>query len=154
MKLLRRNMTQFEYLAYTGTDTDLNEFGEHTGELHPQHNEPIPYMGNISVPSGQTNQTFYGEDIRYTHTLVMDDPNVDIRVHGLIAWNEETYEIMAVRPSLNVLSIALRKQTADHSEEEPEPEPDEPGEDEPEEPEPPEELDDSEPGGEPDGDDG
>ena len=114
MKCLRRNMTDFEYLPYTGTETDLNSDGEHTGEFYPEYDNPIPYRGNISTPSGQTNQTFYGEDIRYTHTLVMDDPNCGIKENGLIRWNDNMYDILAVRPSLNAISIALRRRTNDN----------------------------------------
>ena len=117
MKLLKRNMTEFEYLPYQGMASDLNEYGEHTGDYSeegPQYGDPVPYNGNISVPSGRENQTFYGEDIRYTHTLVMDDPNVDIQEYGLIRWNGSLYDIQAIRPSLNSVSIALRKQTTAH----------------------------------------
>ena len=116
MKLLRRNTTEFEYLPYSGSDTDLNKEREHTGEFSPMYDNPITYRGNISAPSGKENQTFYGEELRYTHTLVMDDPNAEINEYGLIRWNGDLYDIVAVRPSLNVMSIALRKQTKDHAE--------------------------------------
>ena len=112
MRLLKRNKTEFEYLPNDGTETDVNEDGEHTGEFHPVYGEPVIYKGNISAPSGQVQHQFYGEDIRYTHTLLMDDPNAEINEHGLIRWKGELYDIQAVRPSLNVLSIALRKQTS------------------------------------------
>ena len=124
MKLLRRNTTEFEYLPYSGVLSDLNSDGEHTGEFHPDYGEAVPYRGNISVPSGKTNQTFYGEDIRSTHTLVMDDPDVEINEHGMIRWKGNMYEITAVRPSINYVSIALRRVTGDAAEgDEPEPEP-------------------------------
>ena len=111
MKLLIRNMTEFEYQAPQEAETDLNEYGEHTGEFRPVYAEAVTYRGNISAPSGQTEHQFYGEDIRYTHTLVMCDMSVDIKEGGLITWNGHKYDIVAVRPSLNVLSIALRRQT-------------------------------------------
>ena len=114
MKLQRRNTTEFEYLPYTGSDTDLNDDGEHTGEFHPVYGQPITYRGNISSPSGSTNQTFYGEDIRYTHTLLMDNPKAEINEHGIIRWKGNLYDIQAVRPSLNILSIALKRQTKDN----------------------------------------
>lgn len=120
MKLLKRNMTEFEYLPLTGEETDLNSDGEHTGEFHPEYGEPILYKGNISSPSGHTVQQFYGEDIRYTHTLLMDKPNVDIKEHGMIRWKDNLYEITAVRPSLNVMSVALRQITGTVEEEFPE----------------------------------
>lgn len=110
MRLLLRNTTEFEYLPYNGIGTDLNEYGEHTGEFHTEYGEPKTYRGNISSPSGHTNQTFYGEDIRYTHTLVMDK-NAALDEHGIIRWKGETYEITAVRPSLNGMSVALRRMT-------------------------------------------
>ena len=113
MKCLRRNKQEFEYLPYTGTDTDLNTDGEHTGEFHRQYGKPVTYMGNISSPSGQVNQTFYGDEIRYTHTLVMDNPDVDIKENGLIRWKGDLYEIRARRPSLNAISFALRKMTSE-----------------------------------------
>jgi len=114
MKCLRRNMTDFEFLPYSGVETDLNDDGEHTGEFHREYGEPIPFRGNISSPSGRENQTFYGEDIRYTHTLVMDDPDAGIDEHGVISWKGNLYDVVAVRPSLNVLSVALKRQTKEY----------------------------------------
>lgn len=114
MKCLRQNMTKFEYLPYDGVETDLNDDGEHTGEFHRNYGDPIPYKGNISTPSGKVNQTFYGDDIRYTHTLVMDNPDVDIHEGGVIRWKGNLYDVQAVRPSLNSVSIALRQQTKVH----------------------------------------
>ena len=120
MQLLRRNCTEFEYLPYLGVEEELivdeddpTAEPEHTGEFHPQYGNPVVYRGNISAPSGYTNQTFYGEDIRYTHTLVMDKLDANINEHGLIRWKDELYDIQAVRPSLNGASIALKKQTTD-----------------------------------------
>ena len=115
MKCLKRNMTTFEVLPYTGVDTDLNNDGEHTGEFHHEHGDPVSYKGNISAPSGRANQTFYGLDIRYTHTLVMDNPKVPITEKDQIRWKGDLYDVQAVLPSLNAVSIALRKQTKDHS---------------------------------------
>ena len=116
MKCLERNKTEFEYLPYSGVESDLNEDGEHTGEFHREYGNAVKMKGNISAPSGRVNQTFYGDDIRYTHTLVMDDPNVGIKESGLIRWKGDLYEIQAVRPSLNAISFALQRQTSDYAE--------------------------------------
>ena len=112
MKLLRRNTTEFTYRAPDGVDTDLNEFEEHTGEYRREYAEPVEYRGNISIPSGQSVWEFYGLDTNYTHTLVMDKPDADIREGGIIQWMGETYDIIAVRRSINAVSVALRKQTS------------------------------------------
>ena len=116
MRLLKRNLTKFEYLPYTGVETDLNDENEHTGDFKPVYGDPVSYKGNISIPSGQTNLTFYGLEGRYTHTLVMDDPDADIREGGVVRWKDHSYDVIAVRPSINVLSIALRRQTEDYGE--------------------------------------
>ena len=110
MRLLRRNTTVFEYLPHIG-DSDLDEEDRHTGEFHPIFGDPVQYRGNISVPSGKAEQVFYGEEIRYTHVLVLDKPEADIREEGRIRCKGHEYDIEAVRPSLNVLSIALRRRS-------------------------------------------
>lgn len=115
MKCLERNKTEFEYLPYVGVTEVLTEDDEHTGEYKLDYGEPVAYKGNISSPSGSVNQTFYGQDIRYTHTLVMDDPNVDIHEGGVIRWKGELYDVRAVRPSINSVSIALHRQTGDNA---------------------------------------
>jgi len=112
---LKRNETVFEYLPPDGETTDLNEDGEHTGEFYQQHGKPVTIRGNISMPSGFTSQDFFGTDTRYTHVLVMDNPKADISELGMIRWKGDLYEIRAVRPSLNVLSAALRKKTANNA---------------------------------------
>lgn len=118
MILLKRNLKEMEYLPYEGESDIDPTTGQHTGEPVPSFGEPIPFLGNISAPSQYVNPTFYGEDIRYTHTLVMD-PHADFPVneYGMIRYLGDLYEIRAVRPSLNYISLALRKQTKDHSEE-------------------------------------
>lgn len=96
--------------------TDLNEDGEHTGEFRKEYRDPIRYRGNISVPSGFAANEIFGTDTRYTHVLVMDNPEADISEMGMIRWKGDLYEIRAVRPSINVLSVALRKKTVNHAE--------------------------------------
>lgn len=109
MRLLRRNTTEFEYLPPGETETDLNEYGEHTGDFRTTYGEPIVYSGNISSPSGHTKSAFFGEEVLYTHVLVMDRPDVDIKEHGMVRWKDDSYDITAVRPSLNGMSVALRR---------------------------------------------
>ena len=114
MRLLKRNSTQFEYLPYTGLESDLDEDGLHTGVPQPVYGDPVSYVGNISTPSGSTVQAFDGLEIRYSHVLLMDNPKADIREYGKIRYNGHMYTITAVRPSLNVLSVALLADTVDH----------------------------------------
>ena len=124
MRLLQRNLTEFEYIPQT-EETDIDpETGMHTGDFRPvtaeddEDAEPILYEGNISPASQYANYTLFGTDIRYTHVLLMDDPEVEIDEYGKIKWNGDLYDIRAVRRSLNSVSIALRKQTENHAEDE------------------------------------
>lgn len=114
MRLLIRNRTEFEYYGYTGVESDLDEDGLHTGIPKPVYADPVKYKGNISAPSGAAVQAFDGLDIRYTHVLLMDDPNADISETGKILWKNRMYKITAVRPSLNVLSVALLAETVNY----------------------------------------
>ena len=108
MKLLKRNTTKFQYLPYVGK-TEILKDGKHTGKFELTYAEAIEYEGNISIPSGQIDQQLFGIDTRYTHILLMDNPDADIQESGLIQWKGSVYRIKAVRPSLNVLAVALFK---------------------------------------------
>ena len=115
MKLLRRNCSEFTYRPYLG-ESDLDTDGYHTGEFTQTYGDPVTYRGNLSVPNGYAMQTVFGLDIRYTHVLLMDEPEAEIDEYGLVEWKGGQYEVRAVRPSLNVLAVALRKLTANHAE--------------------------------------
>ena len=114
MKTLKRNQRDFEYIPLLSVGTDVNGDGDHTGDYsEPTYGTPIWYAGNISVPSGQSVHTFYGEDIRYTHVLVMDKPEEEFNEYGLVRFEGKMYEIKAVRPTINSFSAALRQMTPD-----------------------------------------
>lgn len=115
MRLLRRNTSVFSYRAFAGEQEVLKD-GRHTGNTKPLYAEPVQYRGNISAPSGFATDNLFGVNTKYTHVLLMENPNADIKEDGLIDWNGSSYEIKAVRPSINVLAIALKKKTANHAE--------------------------------------
>ena len=111
MKLLKRNLITFTYTPYLGK-TEVMKDGKHTGKFDLSYGEAIDCKGNISVPNGQDTQQWFGLDTPYTHVLLMEDPNTDIRENGLIKWKGNVYDIKAVRPSLNHLAVALKKRIA------------------------------------------
>lgn len=117
MRLLKRNCTTAEWIPYDSVGDDLDEFGRHTGEPKPTYGSPVTLERvNISTPSGRVNQTFYGQDVRYTHTMLLERTVNGMTEHDRIRWKDELYEIMAVRPSLNVTAVAMRKLTVNHAE--------------------------------------
>ena len=114
MRLQRRNTVLFQYRQVVGQEERLLN-GMHTGNYDPVYGDPVEYRGNISVPSGFATDNLFGVNTRYTHVLVMDDPNAEISEDGLIEWNGGEYDVTAVRQSMNVLSVALKKRTANHA---------------------------------------
>lgn len=115
MRLLKRNTKRFIYKARTGEEEVLND-GMHTGIYEPVYTDGTAYYGNISAPSGFVTPELFGIDTNYTHVLLVDKPKADIKEDGLIECEGVTYEIRAVRPSLNVLSVALKEVTVNHAE--------------------------------------
>lgn len=116
MKLQKRNCITFTYSPFLG-ESDLDVNGLHTGDFVPSYGKEIEYEGNLNPPGGVAQQTLFGIDTRYTHVLLMDNVKADIRENGVIRYKDDEYEIRAIRPSINVLSIALRKRTKNHGEE-------------------------------------
>lgn len=110
MKLLKRNTVEFEYRPYVG-ETEQIQDGLHTGNYAPRYGLPVTRRGNISAPSGFATDNLFGLNTQYTHVLLMDDPKSDIAEDGLINYGGAEYEIKAVRPSINVLAVALKKRT-------------------------------------------
>lgn len=113
MRLLRRNLVEFTYEPYLGESDYDPETEEYTGEPEVQYGNGVTYRGNLSVPSGVTNPAFYGLDARYSHVILTDNPGADIRENGRIRIGDDTYEVVAIRPSLNVLAVAVQRLTKD-----------------------------------------
>lgn len=114
MRVLRRNTTVFEYQACIGKEEKLVN-GLHTGNTVPVYDSPVSYRGHISPPSGIASDNLFGVNTQYTHVLIMDDPDADIQEDGLVTWKGNEYDVQAVRPSFNLLSVALRKRTKNHA---------------------------------------
>lgn len=110
MRLLRRNTTLFEYRANLGEqEIVVNDL--HTGNMEVIYGDPVQYRGNISPPSGFATDNLFGVNTPYTHVLLMDNPDAPIAEDGLVVWKGAEYEVKAVRPSINVLAVALKKRT-------------------------------------------
>lgn len=129
MRLQKRNCVTLEYLPYEGLETDLDENGLHTGVFRPEYGMPVKYVGNISAPSGSAIQAFDGLEVRYSHVLILDNVKADIREEGKVRYRNRLYTVTAVRPSLNVMLVALLADTVNNGDQyidEPEEEPEEP----------------------------
>lgn len=110
MRTLKRNEETFSFFPYKGKEEILKD-GKHTGKFEVKYHPALVYEGNISTPSGLAQQQLFGIETQYTHVLLMDNPNAAISEDGLVKWKGSTYEVKAVRPSKNVLAVALKKRT-------------------------------------------
>ena len=109
MRLLKRNCSEAVYWPYESTEEHRNAYGQRTGENFVNYgNAVFLERVNFSIPNGHASQELFGKDTPYTHVMLVDD-DVVIEEHGLIMHNERMYEITAVRKSLNVLSVALKR---------------------------------------------
>lgn len=116
MKLLKRNLTSFDYRACLGEVEVLETEGSgqdavqrHTGRFEVRYADPVAMTGSISYARGFVANQWFGIDDRYTHTLLIGTPDANIAEDGLIDWKGDTYEIRAVRATLNVTAVAMRK---------------------------------------------
>ena len=122
MRLLKRNLTEFEHLAYKGKEEVLSN-GRHTGRWTVNYADPAVYRGTIGLPSGYVAKEMFGLNLDYTHVLLMDDRGAVIKVEDRIAYDGDQYEILAVRKSLNFLTIAMKILPPEMNWTRPEPEP-------------------------------
>ena len=110
MRLLKRNCTTATYYPYSGFITGTNAYGQHTGENKVVYGDAVKLRRvNLSTASGYASQNLFGKDTPYTYVLLVDDLDAGIEEHGLIVCEEQVFEITAVRKSLNVVSVALKK---------------------------------------------
>lgn len=112
MRLLKRNLTEFGHMPYLGKREILVD-GKHTGRYETSYGGPILCEGYVAVPTGYINATWFGIDLDYSHILLMDDPKAGIKEEDRIEWQGATYEVKAVRPSINFLSIAMKRLTVE-----------------------------------------
>lgn len=108
MRNLKRWTNEFIYQPYVGK-TEIMKDGKHTGKFQVSYGSDVQYSGTFSAPNGQAAKELFGIDISYTHVLIMDNPNADIKEDGLIHWKNNVYEVKAVRPSMNILTVALKR---------------------------------------------
>ena len=110
MRLLERLKTDFTYRAYEGKQENLKD-GKHTGLHQATYADAVAMRGHIGPPAGVVQARMFGQETRYTHVLLVDDPKTIIAESGLIDWNGKSYEVLAVRPTQNYVSVALRERT-------------------------------------------
>ena len=114
MKLLMRDTEEFQYKPFMAAMENQTD-ERHTGNYEPGYGYPVTYRGNISPAGGSVDERMFGQNLRYSHVLLMDEPDADIQESGIIEWNHGVYEILAISRSRNFLHVAIRKKTVNHA---------------------------------------
>lgn len=122
MKTLARNKIRIFYANFREKIPLKDEYGNLTGEYRIAYENPVVIRANVSAARGEATTRQFGEDEAYDRVIVMDDPNVPIKVSSVF-WIDTLPEIKAdgstdtpydyivkqVAPSLNSVSIAVSK---------------------------------------------
>lgn len=122
MRTLTRNKSRIFYANYHDKTPIRDEYGNLTGEYYLSYDKPVLIMANVSASRGESTTRQFGEDVRYDHIIVLDDPAFPIAETSIL-WIDtlpeiaedgttETphdYIVKQVAPSLNSISIAVSK---------------------------------------------
>ena len=122
MRCLVRNKSKFYYSSYIDKTEITDENGNYTGEYELRYTNPIKCEGNVSAAQGEVQSRQFGESVSYDKVIVLDDKDTPIDEYArlwvdtlpLLAEDGTTstphdYEVTKVAPSLNGVSIAIRK---------------------------------------------
>lgn len=110
MKGLKRNMQKFFYAEPTGDRKPiLDANGNMTGEYASMYSEAKEWEGNISPATGAVEAAAFGSDVTYDRVIVLAGNYPPIDEFYKVWFDGEPYIVKKVAPSLNSVSIAIRK---------------------------------------------
>lgn len=122
MRCMVRNKVLFYYALYEGKQEVVDEYGNKTGQYEIIYGKPVALMGNVSPAVGETETRQFGEGVSYDRVIVLDNPKTPIDEYSIL-WIDtllvisedgttttpHNYIVSKVAPSLNSVSIAIRK---------------------------------------------
>ena len=114
MRDLNRNKRLIYYALRTGSHSDVDEYGNETGESTPTYGERTALMCNISASTGAEAVQAFGSFTGYSRTMVVADPNCPIEEDSIVWFgNTERYNYIVVRKadSKNGILYALQEVT-------------------------------------------
>lgn len=114
MKLMRRNKEVFYYCLYKGSEPNIDEYGNETGESIPQYEEPVLKRASISEASGETTNEMFGVNVDYDKVIITEDCTCPIDELSVLYVDKEPdgnpdYVVKRVSPSFNFISYAIKR---------------------------------------------
>ena len=116
MRGLNRNKRQIYFALCTGEITNLDEYGNETGESTPTYGKAIALRQNVSGAFGEEAVQAFGSFTGYSRTMCVADVNCPI-VEGSVVWfgvsPPDPYNYIVVRKadSKNGILYALQEVT-------------------------------------------
>ena len=116
MRSLNRNRRLIYYALRTGETTNIDEYGNETGESTPAYGKSTALRVNISAASGEEAVQAFGSFTGYTRTMCVADNNCHIEEDSIIWFDRnpaEPHNYIVVRKadSKNGILYALQEVT-------------------------------------------
>lgn len=119
MKCLERNKIPFYYCLRTGSTTQVDEYGNETGEVTPTYAEPVLMSANISWATGRADTEQFGVNLDYDRVIVTDNKRCPIDETTVLFVDKKPefeddyplfdYIVKRVSPSIHYISIAIKR---------------------------------------------
>lgn len=116
MRSLNRNKRMIWYALRTGEITNVDEYGNETGELTPAYGAATPMMCNVSAASGMDAVNAFGSFTGYTRTICVADNNCPMDENTIVWFGvappaPHNYIIVRKADSKNGILYALQEVT-------------------------------------------
>lgn len=116
MRSLNRNKRQIYYALCTGESSNLDEYGNETGESTPTYGEITALRVNISAASGQEAVEAFGSFTGYSRTMYVADNSCPIEEDSIIWFaiaptEPHNYIVVRKADSKNGILYALQEVT-------------------------------------------
>lgn len=116
MRSLNRNKRQIYYALCIGETSNVDEYGNETGESTPTYGEKTALRSNISAASGEEAVQAFGSFTGYSRTMYVADNSCPIEEDSIIWFGIEptephNYIVVRKADSKNGILYALQEVT-------------------------------------------
>ena len=116
MRGLNRNKREIYYALRTGETTNVDEYGNETGERSPTYGEKTALMANVSAATGREAVEAFGSFTGYSRTMFVADNSCPIEEDSIIWFGitppkPHNYIVVRKADSKNGILYALQEVT-------------------------------------------
>ena len=116
MRNLNRNKRRIYYANRIGETTDIDEYGNETGESTPVYGDAVEFYCNVSAKQGEEAVQAFGSFTEYTRLITVADNDCPIDEESIIWFGIEptephNYIVVRKADSKNGLLYAIQEVT-------------------------------------------